>query len=81
METRLEATDGGLKMPIKITNLGKSIRKINDGGQWVFIPSKDSHIMKHDIASDQLFIKDSETFKVEEVDEEGKKIKKTKGEQ
>jgi len=63
-------------MAIKITNLGKSIRRIDDGGAWVFLPAGKSYVLKGSIASHQLFIRDSPIFKVEEVDESGKKIKK-----
>ena len=65
---------------IKITNLGKSVRRIDDGGAWVMIPPKQSYVMKNKIASHQDFIRDSPIFKIEEVDETGKKLKK-QGEQ
>ena len=66
-------------MALKITNVGKSIRRIDDGGTWVLLPPKQSHIMKNRIASHQLFIRDSPICKIEEVDESSKKIRK-KGE-
>ncbi len=57
---------------LKITNLSKSIRKLIDGGKWVFVKPKESVLMER-IDKSQEFIIGSELFKIEEV-------KKGKGE-
>jgi len=50
---------------IKITNVGKSNRRLIDKGNWVWLRPKESHVMER-IAPSQMFIMDSPMFKIED---------------
>jgi len=57
---------------LKITNTGKSRRRLIDRGNWVHLEPKESVLMER-VDPSQEFIKDSKAFKIEEVDDKKKK--------
>ncbi len=59
----------------KITNLSKSRRRMLDGMDWVWFGPKESVYLER-IHPSQLYVKDSEIMKVEEVS--GSEVKKSK---
>lgn len=62
-------------MPVKVTNIWNRRRRLLDRGNWVRLQPNESHVMKR-IDPSQEYIRESRMFKIEEVDDEGKKIKK-----
>ena len=50
---------------IKITNIGKSNRRLIDKGGWVFLEPKASVVLER-IDPSQEFIRDSKIFKIED---------------
>ena len=58
---------------IKVTNMGKRIRKLLNKGTWVYLKPKESVVMER-IDPSQEFIRTGTIFKIEDD------YKKTKGE-